>query len=97
MNLKATSFKWMIPLAVIAAFQVPKAVHAYNQGSKAGNAFCTKVTNGDSPNRALRAVISEMSHEKFSKTYEGIAEMGMKNKVENCPAVETAVANRIWK
>lgn len=83
-------------LLVISIFQAPRAIHAYNQGAKAGTAFCSKVTSGSSPKNALSAVVTQMEGEKYSETYEGLVEMGMKAKVMDCPAVKSAVANRLW-
>ena len=83
-------------LLVISFFQLPKISNSYRQGVRAGNVFCTAVTNGDSPNQALKAVSTEMGDEKYSKAYGTFVTMGMRNKVQDCPAVKSAVANRLW-
>ena len=97
MKLKSQHFSWLFPVAVIATLQAPKAMHAYSQGTRAGSLLCIKIENGYTPYAAVKSASSEMEGEKYSKTWEGLVESGMKNRLKKCTALKAEIKNRIFE
>ena len=80
----------------IGMVQVPKALHAYNLGAKAGSSFCSKYSSGYKKEAAFNAVMAEMEDVKYTKRYESLAKAGFNNEMMSCPAIRAAAASR-WQ
>ena len=76
-----------ITALVIAGLQVPKAVHAYNQGVKGAQAVCRVATTGGTKAQAIQAAEGFT----YANHWEWLAEDAFKHELKtNCTAITRA-------
>lgn len=71
---------FLVGLAVLAAFQVPRAIHAHKQGIRGAEAVCEVLQRGGNQAEAIRVA----ERFTYTKHMAPIAEDAFKATIKNC-------------